>query len=144
MTPSTALRPREDSAARWPSFVGHDLFVIIVIAIIAVVVTVLITRPPDRVSITIVNDSDYELTIWAAAPDDRSRTPVGIVGPRSTRDATRTIDQGSTWVFSFAGQGTDAGDHQVTREQLADDGWHLRVPSSISERLERTGVDPPP
>lgn len=144
MAPSTALRPREGSAARWPSFVGHDLFVIIVIAIVAVVVTVVITQPPDRVSLTIVNDTDYEFTVWAAAPGDSSRTPVGIVGARSTRDAQRTIDQGSTWIFTFAGQGADAGAYELTREQLADDEWHLRIPEEVADRLERTGVDPPP
>lgn len=144
MTPSTALRPREDSASRWPSFVGHDLFVIVVVAIAAVVLTVLITQPPDRVSLTIVNDTNYELTIWAKAPGDSSRTPVGIVGARSTRDAQRTIDQGSTWVFSFVGQGADAGEYQITREQLANDDWHLRVPREISEHLEQSGLDPPP
>jgi hypothetical protein len=144
MSPSTALRPLEDSPVRWRAVIGHDLVIILLAGAIAVALAqLLVTTPPKR-TLTIVNGSDYELTVEAARPGDSSWTPVTIVDPRQSGRQARTIDQGDQWVFRFSGQGRSSGEVAISAEQLETDSWQFVVPPEVIAELENAGATPPP
>jgi len=143
MSPSTALRPREDSPARFPSFVSHELVAIVVAAVLVLAITQWSVAGPSRVQMTIVNETDYALTVAARGRDGGGWTSVLVVEPGQTRPDRVTIDHGDEWVFQFSGQGRSGVELRLTREQLADNDWNLVVPRSVAEQLERQGATPP-
>jgi hypothetical protein len=144
MSPSTALRPRSDEAASWRGIVTSDLVAIVIASIAALVLTSWLVAMPDRVSLTVDNGTDYELTIEATSTDHDGWLPVMVIEPGREQTKDGVIDQGSDWVLRFTGQGHDGGEITVTREQLQTDGWHFTVPSDVADRLEADGATPPP
>jgi hypothetical protein len=144
MSPSTALRPLEDSPVRWRAIIGHDLVIILLASAVAVALAQLVVPTPPKRTLTIVNGSDYELTVEATRPGDSSWTPVAIVDPRHPGRPARTIDQGDQWVFRFSGQGRSGGEVAISAEQLETDGWQFVVPPDVVSELESAGATPPP
>jgi len=144
MSPSTAVRPHADAAAPWGSSVRRDLLAIVVAAALAAAITVWLVDAPARVPLTVVNDTDYELTVAVSSPGRDSWLPIVVIDPHQERVRSGTIDQGDEWVFRFAGQGRDGGEITTSRAQLADDGWRFEVPAEVAERLDAQGATPPP
>jgi hypothetical protein len=143
MSPSTATRPRAESDARW-RWLHHDTVAIVVAAALAFTITQLLVHQPAQVTVTVVNETPYELRIEAAGAGADSWAPVMVIDPRRTRQRTGLIDQGEQWRVQFAGQGRSGGEITVTRDELEADGWRLVVPASVVEELELRGATPPP
>ena len=144
MSPSTVLRPRADETARWRAFLDHDAIVIVAAAIAAILLTQWLVEAPDRVPLSVVNDTDYELTIHATNAGDASWAPVVVIEPHQERNRFETIDQGDEWVFRFRGQGYSGGELAVSREALESSEWRLEVPPEVVATLEAAGATPPP
>jgi hypothetical protein len=144
MAPSTVLRPQNHSPVRWRGVFAQDVVVIVLVGVIAVVLAQLFVTTPARRSLTLVNDSDYELTVEAARPGDTSWAPIAILDPRQPERVTRPIDQGDEWVLRFRSQGRSGGEVAVAREQLDQDGWRFVIPPTVAEELEAAGATPPP
>jgi hypothetical protein len=144
MSPSTALRPRTDEAASWRGFVSSDFVAIVAAALAALLVTLVLVDTPPRVDLTIVNDTDYELTIAAARPGSNSWLPVMVIEPGQEQLKTGVIDPGPEWLLRFAGQGEDGGQVAITRDELEASGWRYVVPSDVTQHLESAGATPPP
>lgn len=144
MSPSTVLRPRNDETASWHGVFTSDLVAIVVASIAAVVFTSWLVASPDRVSLTVDNQTAYQLTIMATSADHDGWLPVMVVGPGREQTKGGVIDQGATWILRFSGQGHDGGEITVTREQLRADDWHFTVPNDVADRLEADGATPPP
>jgi hypothetical protein len=58
--------------------------------------------------------------------------------------AREVIDQGSTWSLRFTSQGQGFEGYEVSRSQLASDGWHYSVPTDIGSQLVQAGVPQSP
>jgi hypothetical protein len=144
MSPSTTVRPRTDSPARWRVFLDHDVLAILVSAVLALVLTHWLVARPAHVSMTIANDTGYELFVESSAPGSDGWTPVLVLDPGDTRQDRVTVDQGDAWVFRFTGQGHRSDELTVTRDELADAGWTLTIPGEVGSQLERQGAAPPP
>jgi hypothetical protein len=142
MSPSTALRPRIDEASS--GFLSADLIAIVLASLAALVITIWLVDAPDRVALTIVNDTDYELTISTTDAGDDSWLPVMVIDPRQEQAKDGVIDPGAEWLFRFAGQGQDGGEIAVSRDELEASGWRFVVPNDVIDRLEQAGATPPP
>ena len=128
----------------WRAFFDHDAIVIFVAAIAAILLTQWLVETPDRVPLTVVNDTDYELTIAATHAGDASWAPVAVIDPHQEQNRFETIDQGDEWVFRFRGQGYSGGELAITREALESSDWRLVVPPEVVTTLEAAGATPPP
>lgn len=144
MSPSTALRPRRDEAASWRGLFTSDLVAIVVASIAALLLTSWLVATPNRVALTITNDTAYELTVATTGAARDGWLPVVVVEPHSELTKDGVIDQGADWILRFTGQGRDGGEVSVTREALRADDWHFVVPSDVAGRLEAAGATPPP
>jgi hypothetical protein len=144
MSPSTALRPRAGDTDRWRLFLNHDLLAIVVAAIVAVLLTQWLVDAPERVPLTVVNGTDYELTIDVGEPGETGWLPVVAIDPHQEQNRAGTIDQGDEWVFRFLGQGRSGGEVAITRDALEASGWRFEVPSEVVATLEANGATPPP
>ena len=144
MSPSTALRPRAGEAAPWLSFLRHDLVAVVLAGLAAVLVTAWLVDSPARVPLTVVNNTNYELTIATSKPGTNSWLPLLVINPGEERTVQGTIDPGPEWLFRFAGQGQDGGESAVTRDELRDAGWRFEVPAQVAAQLEDAGATPPP
>jgi hypothetical protein len=143
MSPSTALRPRAGEAAPWRSLLGHDLVAIVLAGLAALIVATWLVDSPGRVPLTVVNHTDYELTIATSKPGSNSWLPLLVIDPGEERTVQGAIDPGPEWVFRFAGQGRDGGEIAVTRDELRDAGWRFEVPPEVITQLEEAGATPP-
>ncbi len=145
MSPSTVLRPRAGEAAPWFSFLRHDLVAIVLAALAALVVTTWLVDSPARVPLTVVNHTDYELTIATSEPgSEQLAAPAGDRPRRGTNGPRRRSIRDPEWVFRFGGQGRDGGEIAVTRDELRDAGWRFEVPPEVITQLEEAGATPPP
>lgn len=144
MSPSTALRPRAGETAPWRSFLRNDLVAILLAGLAAVLVTTWLVDSPARVPLTVVNNTNYELTIASSKPGTNSWLPLLVINPGEERTVQGTIDPGPEWLFRFAGQGQDGGEIAVTRDELRDAGWRFEVPAQVVAQLEEAGATPPP
>jgi hypothetical protein len=144
MSPSTVLRPRAGEAAPWRSFFNQDVVAIVVAAALALAITLWVVDSPTRVTLTVVNPTDYELTIAIAKPGEHSWLPLTVIDPGQERLLTGTIDQGPEWLFRFSAQARDGGEVAVTRDELGAADWRFEVPPEVVERLESAGATPPP
>lgn len=144
MSPSTVLRPRAGETAPWRSFVNHDVLAIVVSGLVALIITVLLVDNPSRVSITVVNPTQYELTIAVAKPGHPGWLPLVVIEPGQERLLDGTIDQGREWLFRFSGQGRDGGEIAMTRDELRNDDWRFVVPQEVVDQLQKAGATPPP
>ena len=89
-------------------------------------VTLFLVDTPRRVDLTIVNDTDYELTIAATKPGSDSWLPVMVIEPGREQSKAGVIDPGPEWVLRFAGQGEDGGQVAVTHDELEACGLAVR------------------
>lgn len=145
MTPSTATPTwRRAVPVRSGS---RRVLVGLLLAVVAVAVAVLAQRMPEPAkapAITIDNASDYAVTIEATGPDGKGWMTIAIVDPGSTRVAREVIDQGSVWSLRFTSQGRDFEGFEVSRSQLASEGWRYTVPTEIGDQLAEAGVPQSP
>jgi len=129
-----------------PARVGHVL--LIGVGVLALVVLFKFLVPlfegPGHVDdVTVVNPTDYDISISLSGPGDDSRTLLGSVDAGDEATFERVVDQGDEWVFHFRTQGRDAGEVDRTAAQLEADDWQLRIPASIGEQLAADGVPTP-
>jgi hypothetical protein len=94
--------------------------------------------------ITVVNPTRYTIQIDVTNATHDGWTSVTIVDKQSTTVAEEVIDQGSGWILRFSAQADDGGELVLTRAQLARSGWHVTIPSTVSDRLENAGAPPTP
>jgi hypothetical protein len=101
------------------------------------------TRAPGVVDqVTIENQDVHNLEIDVGDADRGLWLGLGT----ATREASRTfesvIDQGDTWVFRFLYGGVDGGELVVSRDNLEDNRWRVRVPAEVGARLTQAGLAP--
>lgn len=119
----------------------------IAIAVIAVAVVALAQRMPEPGKVppvSLENSSDYSVTVEASGPGTNGWVTIGIIPARSTTVSREVVDQGSDWSLRFTSQGQGFDGYEVSRSQLASDGWHYTVPSEISGQLAEAGVPQSP
>jgi len=132
-------RPRLDLRA-----LPWNRIVAVVVLVLSLVAVQLLFAGPTFVTLTIENPTPYALFVDASGATRGGWTSVTVAGPNTATVQAEVLDEGSTWTFRFTGQGRAGSTLTVTRDELARDGWHVHVPASVQDRLEREGAPPTP
>ena len=101
--------------------------------------------PPDYVDdVTIVNKTQYGVDVDVRSSDTAGRLLLGRALPGTNTARSQVLDAGDVWIFSFLRAGVEAGEVQLTREQLDAADWHVTVPDAVIATIEQSGQLPYP
>ena len=98
------------------------------VALLAAVAAGELLDPPPTVDLVIANESDRDVTVVLAGPEGSPVLPVATVDAGEERTVEQVLDQGLSWVLTFRVAGEDAGQLEVSRSDLAGDGFRVVVP----------------
>jgi hypothetical protein len=143
MPAQTSARSREDRSPR-PARTDPQLLDLIVAVAIGLAVALLLPHLPRTVDVTVSNPTEFDLTVEATGAHHDGWMPVGIVDARATIPIADVVDQGHTWILRFTGQGIDAGEVRFHRSDLEHASWHIRIPTSVGDRIREQGAGPSP
>lgn len=119
---------------------GMEWVSLAVAATLVLVIGLLVPHEPDRVSVTIDNQTDHRMYISATTPVDPTASKVAIVSPRTLARTDGVLDRGEEWVLELRTLGSPAATMTVTRAELVDETF--TIPPSVGERLAAAGVEP--
>jgi hypothetical protein len=120
-------------------------FAVFFAAAFALLVGTLAISDPARVSdLVLVNDSEYDMTVYVTTDDDDGWLTLPTVSKDSERPLAHVIDHGDVWVFAVGAQGRHAGDFSMTREQLEQNGWRVAIPAEVAQALRDDQIPPTP
>jgi hypothetical protein len=110
------------------------LLAILVAGLLAIAIR--ITEGPDFVDrVSVVNGTGYDLDVDVTGASRDGWLPLSV-GTGGTTTATRdVIDMGDTWVFRFSREGVSGGELEVSRDELARNGWKVAVPDRVAQEL---------
>jgi hypothetical protein len=108
-------------------------------AVLLALIVPLIQGPGRVDEVSVVNPTDYELTLSVVEGDATRR--MGRVTPNGTTVLRDVVDQGDTWNVNFSTQGVDAGSVTVERDD-PDGPLEIVVPDEVGELLADEGVTP--
>lgn len=128
--PQTAVGPGR-AAAGW---VAAGAFAMLVAAVAGELLD-----PPSTVDLVIANESDREVTVVLAGSAGSPVLPVATVDAGEERPIQEVLDQGGSWLVTFEAAGEPAGELEVSRSELADQGFRIVVPPTVAG-----GADPAP
>ena len=92
--------------------------------------------------VTVDNPTVYNLQVDVGSPGEEQLLALGTVGREGTRSFEQIVDQGERWVFHLTFGGEDAGEVEVPRAELENDGWRVQVPAAVGQRLADAGYPP--
>lgn len=128
------IEPSPPRARRVGDTARVVLIAILVAALLAIAIR--ITEGPDFVDrVSVVNRTGYDLDVDVSGASRDGWLPLSV-STAGTTDATRdVIDMHDTWVFRFSHEGVAAGELEVSRDQLATNGWKVQVPARVAQQL---------
>lgn len=133
---------------RPPGHTARSAVTYAALAIVAIgalwVATRLVAQPSRIARITFVNPTVYDIDIEARGRDAGGGVVVGTAARRTTTTLLEVLDQGSTWVFSFAAQGHEGGELIVERAELEGNEWRVSIPATVGDALRASGAPSPP
>jgi hypothetical protein len=88
--------------------------------------------PPVIRSLTVRNETPFEVSIDVRPGPHEPITPLGIVGGQTTATFQSVIDEGRTWQFVLTCSGGDGGTIIRTRSDLAEAGWQLLLDTQVA------------
>jgi hypothetical protein len=94
--------------------------------------------------LTIVNDTEYSPNVDVTGKERDGWLGLTVVEPQSTTSVEDVIDQGEVWIFRFDYVGKYEEEVEISRRELAGNGWTIEVPQSFEDRLRGLEVPPPP
>lgn len=93
--------------------------------------------------VKLVNDTVYDLEVRATDQARDGWVPLGRARSGETSTHYHVTDLGGVWIFRFEYPGRTTGaELRVTRDDLAADGWTVRVPDDVERTLQREGIEP--
>jgi hypothetical protein len=89
--------------------------------------------PPSTVDLVIANESGREVTVVVAGGEGDPQLPVATVDVGEERPVAEVLDQGGTWLITFRTAGETAGELEVSRSELAEQGFRIVVPATVGD-----------
>ena len=111
---------------------------------IVVVAAQLAVGPTKGMTITVRNETPFEVTIHTSDGPDRSVTPLGVVPRQVTETFHEVSDEGRTWYFHLDSSGVNGGTIVRTRPDLARSNWTLVIDGDAEARFRAAGLVPVP
>ncbi len=112
-------------------------------AALALLVIMPATRLPSFVDgVTIVNPHPWSVDVDVTGAPRDGAVGLGGVGPDRTQAFTEVIDQGATWIFTFAYAGANGGELSISRTELERARWTITVPDEFTARMRAAGMVP--
>ena len=127
------------SSARFARIVAVILVSAIGLATL-VAVSGLEQREGSYVRITIENPLPYLVNVEVTGATRDGWSDLATVGRGRTRVVEEVHDQGDEWNFRFTYGGVQAGELIMGRDQLANEGWKITVPTAVADRLRDAGL----
>jgi hypothetical protein len=93
---------------------------------------------PDYRTITVDNRAGLPVQVDAVAPDG-GRLGLGQAEPKQATAFHELPDLGRAWRFRFSYGGQEVAAETVSGRELADRGWTVQVPGTVTMELERQG-----
>jgi hypothetical protein len=110
------------------------LVAILVAGLLAIAIR--ITEGPDFVDrVSVVNATGYDFDVDVTGASRDGWLPLSVATRGTTRTTRDVIDMHDTWVFRFSREGVIGGEVEVSREQLARNGWRVEVPAQVAQQL---------
>jgi hypothetical protein len=136
MTP-VVTRPAPSPSTLANPIVGAVATVLLVSAFIVGARGLELPAQVDR--ITIRNPHPWVAHVTVAGATADQRLPIGTVPREAERSYKGIVDQGDTWIvtFAYAGQSVDVA---VARDDLARADWTVEVPDDLAQRLRQADV----
>jgi hypothetical protein len=133
MTQATLERPpHAPRRARLPLL---TILLVLVGALVCVGMTLALADPEVVPRVTVTNDSSISVDVDVRPSEGGARLILDTVQPRSSASTSDVLDQGDRWIFSFSSGGVEGGSYAVSRSKLAADGWRIRIPDSVVDRI---------
>ena len=107
-----------------------------------VVIAALVT-PAKIERLEIENPTRFDVHVTVSGSDGSSIL-LGTVSRQDARSFQDVIDQGDDWTFAFDAQGVSGGAMTVSRSELLESGWTLRIPDRVAGELLGRGAPLPP
>ncbi len=130
---------RPEMRARGPELV--PAIVVSLVVGVLLILAALSLHTPDTVQLTVENPLPWRAEVTVRAADSGSYTGAGAVARESSLVFQELPDQGDLWVFSFSYAG-HTEDLEVSRSDLAANGWSVEVPEAFGNQLQDSGVAP--
>jgi hypothetical protein len=141
--PDTLTRSRSDPSLLRTTFVLLTVLIIALASLVAFLAFSATLAGPGHVErVTVENLGPYAVNVTVSGSADGPAVGLGVVSGEATREFVDVLDQGEEWVFRFSYAGEDGGVVAVTRDELEAAGWEVAVPTSVSDRLRRAGLEP--
>ena len=102
-------------------------------AMLAAAVAGELLDPPSTVDLVIANESTQEVTVVLAGRAGAPVLPVATVDAGEERPVAEVLDQGSTWLVTFRTAGETTGELEVSRSELAEQGFRIVVPETVGD-----------
>jgi hypothetical protein len=126
------------SSIRRPNVVGLVVAVLLAATVLALVVPTLET-PAHVDRITVDNPHAWWANVDVTGDGRDGWVGIGAVDGETELTFHEVIDQGDAWTFDFA-YGGEHVEIRVTRQQLEQDEWRIRVPDRFADQLRSAEV----
>lgn len=137
MSPPTAVRASKQQQGGSSSSLLRPANLIVALAVLASfwLLPRLFAETKYIELISFENPTVYDLSIEVGGPDRDRWLAITTARREATSVVKEVLDIGDVWVFRFSTQGESGGEVRLTRAQLANDRWRLRIPESVGEQL---------
>jgi hypothetical protein len=125
-----------------PGMVAQLAVVVLAVGVLLFVQSFLTV--PDKVAVTVVNPTDYDIDVTVRTPDTTTRTIFGRVERGGTRLQPRLIDPGREWVLTFSHDGTELAELRLSADELDDLGHRIEVPPEVTSKARDADLLPTP
>jgi hypothetical protein len=137
-------RPRPPAAR---ARLRRDIAVVTVAALVALAVILGVSAAVEGPSyvdrLTIRNATPYPVEIEVSGDDRDGWLDLGRVSPGERHDFGTVVDKGARWVVRVSSAGTNGGQLELGRDELARVGWEFTIGDEVSARLADNGLTPP-
>lgn len=125
------------------------LLAIVIVLLPITVAGAVIPTPRHVREITLVNESEYSMTVQVGGEGGEGGegdgwSGLGLVRREDERSVRDVLDQGGQWTFSLDAQGHHVGELRIERSDLEARDWTVTIPTQIADRLREEGVPPSP
>ena len=131
--PPTLTRSSPPQTATGPGRTAAGWAVAGAAAMLAAAVAGELLDPPSTVDLVIANESGQEVTVVVAGREGDPQLPVATVDVGEERPVAEVLDQGRTWLITFRSAGETAGELEVSRSELAEQGFRIVVPATVGD-----------